>query len=198
MQTETLENYLAVDSVIDWRTDAVQEAARKITVGLDSELEKAKVLFEWVRDTIPHSCDAGREEVTCSASEVLAAGTGICYAKAHLLAALLRASDIPAGLCYQVDYDERHTSESKLTLHGLNGIYLKSLDKWIRVDPRGNKNGVNAQFDVERESLAFPELEFWDNYIYAAPLPQVVRELQTWPTLSQLWPHLPTPEGTER
>lgn len=27
-------------------------------------------------------------------------GSGICYAKSHLLAALLRANKIPAGFCY--------------------------------------------------------------------------------------------------
>jgi len=43
-----------------------------------------------------------RDVVTCSASEVLREGTGICFAKSHLLAALLRAVGIPAGLCYQV------------------------------------------------------------------------------------------------
>lgn len=53
-------------------------------------------------------------------------------------------------------------------------------------------------FDAECESRAFPELDFWDSRIYAAPLPQVVQSLQSWPTLSQLWPHLPVPDGTER
>jgi len=35
--------------------------------------------------------------VTCKASDVLIYGTGYCYAKSHLLAALLRANAIPAG-----------------------------------------------------------------------------------------------------
>ena len=193
MQTEPIENYLVADSVIDWHDNAIREVAHQITAGLTDNCAKAKAVFEWVRDQIPHSSDARREEITCSASQVLAVGTGICYAKAHLLAALCRASGIPAGFCYQVYYEECHVSESKIALHGLNAVYLESFDKWIRVDPRGNKETVNAQFDTNRECLAFPDLDFLNDYVYAAPLPQVVRELRSWPTRAELWPHLPTP-----
>ena len=45
--------------------------------------------------------DAGDLRVTWRASDVLEQRTGICYAKAHALAALLRAEDIPTALCYQ-------------------------------------------------------------------------------------------------
>lgn len=31
----------------------------------------------------------------------------------------------------------------------------KSLNKWIRLDARGNKEGVDAQFDLEQEKLSF-------------------------------------------
>ena len=191
MNIENFDCYLNSDAVIDWRNPDVSCTAQEITAGLDSDVEKAKALFEWVRDTIPHTNDAGREEVTCTASEVLSVGTGICYAKAHLLAAFLRAVGIPAGFCYQVYYEDLHVSESKMALHGLNAIYLGSLSKWIRVDPRGNKTGVSAQFDTETEQLAFPELESLDDCIYADPLPSVVHALRTWPTKTSLWPNLP-------
>ena len=193
MQTEPIENYLVADSEVDWHDNTIREVAHQITASLTDDSAKAKALFEWVRDQIPHSFDARREEVTCSASQVLAIGTGICYAKAHLLAALCRANGIPAGFCYQVYYEECHVSESKIALHGLNAVYLESLDKWIRVDPRGNREAVNAQFDTNREHLAFPDLDFLNDCVYAAPLPQVVRELRRWPTQAELWPHLPTP-----
>ena len=194
MDIENLNCYLRSDEVIDWRDLDVSRTAQEITAGLDSDVDKAKALFEWVRDTIPHTNDASHEKVTCTASEVLSVGTGICYAKAHLLTAFLRAVGIPAGFCYQVYYEDLHISESKMALHGLNAIYLQSLDKWIRVDPRGNKEGVSAQFDTETEHLAFPELEFLDSHIYAAPLPIVVHALRTWTTKTSLWPHLPSVE----
>ncbi len=60
--------------------------------------------FEFVRDEVRHSWDFKENPVTCHASEVLRHRTGYCYAKTHLLAALLRANRIPAGLCYQRDW----------------------------------------------------------------------------------------------
>ena len=46
-----------------------------------TDLSRGRRLYEWVRDEIPHSKDAGHEIVTCRASEVLRHRTGICYAK---------------------------------------------------------------------------------------------------------------------
>lgn len=62
-----------------------------------SEIEKAKTAFEFVRDEISHSWDIQSTIVTCKASEVLQ----YSYAKANLLAALLRSQGIPTGFCYQ-------------------------------------------------------------------------------------------------
>ena len=53
------------------------------------EVSCARRTFTWVRDEIQHSVDFRRDEVTCRASDVLAARTGFCYSKSHLLAALL-------------------------------------------------------------------------------------------------------------
>jgi transglutaminase-like putative cysteine protease len=192
-ETSALSDYLQADAVVDADHHSIRKSASHLTLGLASDIDKARALFEWVRDTIPHTRDVGREEVTCAASQVLSVGTGICYAKAHLLAALLRARGIPAGFCYQVYQEELHASSSGMALHGLNGIYLQSLQRWVRADCRGNTDGNDAQFSTDAERLAFPTLEFLDNRIYARPLPHVVQALQSWPTRSLLWPHLPSP-----
>lgn len=47
------------------------------------------------------------------------------------------------------------TSDKGYCIHALNAVYLTSVRKWIRLDARGNKEGVNAQFSIERERLAF-------------------------------------------
>lgn len=92
--------------------------------------------------------------ITCTASEVLKAGHGICFAKSHLLAAILRCKSIPTGFCYQkILVDEK--TRPVLVYHGLNGVYMRELKKWIRLDARGNVNGVNAQFSIEMEQLAY-------------------------------------------
>jgi transglutaminase-like putative cysteine protease len=130
-------------------------------------------MFHYVRDDIAHVADAADSRVTLMASEVLREGVGICYAKAHLLAALLRAQNIPAGFCYQ----------RIGVLHGLNAVYLAGLDRWIRLDARGNKNGADAHFSLEDERLAWPidpakgEIDF--PTVYTAPSPAVVETLSS-------------------
>ncbi len=112
----------------------------------------AESCFIFVRDKISHSWDSQQNPVTCRASSVLEQGTGYCYAKSHLLAALLRANSIPAGLCYQrltIDHDR-----PPFCLHGLVAVYLKDYG-WYRIDPRGNKPGVEAAFCPPLEKLAF-------------------------------------------
>ena len=170
-ETENIKKYLEESQVIDWGNPFILAKVNNLTRNLKSEIEKAKILFEWVRDEIPHSKDIGADIVTCEASQVLKNGTGICYAKSHLLAAMLRVVQIPTGFCYQLlCMDPPYTGHC---LHGLNGIYLHSLNKWIRVDARGNTNGVNAQFGIDEEQLAFPmdpnKGEFIYDTIFASP-----------------------------
>ncbi len=101
-ESSKLSDYLVADEIVDSQHPAVQTKAQTIVAGVASDIEKARLLFEWVRNEIPHSKDIASDAVTCSASEVLRAVTGICYAKSHLLAAFLRGVGIPAGFCYQV------------------------------------------------------------------------------------------------
>jgi transglutaminase-like putative cysteine protease len=116
--------------------------------------ELARAAFAFVRDAIPHAWDIQARVVTLSAADVLRERTGICYAKSHLLAALLRARGIPSGFSYQ-RLTILDTPESGFCVHALNTIYLDAHRRWIRVDARGNKPGVDAQFSVEHEQLAF-------------------------------------------
>jgi transglutaminase-like putative cysteine protease len=129
--------------------------------------------------------------VTCAASEVLASGTGYCYAKSHLLAALLRANGIPAGFCYQrLSIDD---AGARYSLHGLNAAHLPQCG-WYRLDSRGNKPGVNAQFSPPIEQLAFHvnfpgEKDFPE--ILPDPLPMVVTALRAYSTWDALCKNLP-------
>ncbi len=189
-----LSDYLASTEVINWRNTAVAKKSAELAAGISDELALIKTLFEWVRDTIPHTADINGTIVTCSATEVLEAGTGICYAKSHLLAALLRAQNIPCGFCYQLLCLEDETSEK--FLHGLNGVYLPSLKHWIRLDPRGNTGQCNAQFSVAEEQLAYIDNPAWGECLYpevfAEPVAGVVQALQRYERREDLWENLPT------
>lgn len=146
------QRYLGASRHIDFAHPEVRAAARRLATRGGSQRDIARACFEFVRDEIAHSADVRRGPVTCSASSVLRNGVGFCYAKSHLLAALLRANGIPAGLCYQrlATDDPR----APYCLHGLNAVYLEEFG-WYRIDPRGNKPGVDARFDPPREALAF-------------------------------------------
>jgi len=193
-ESDDLNDYLVSDAIIDWQTPAVRQKALELAWPLSDEVAKARCLYEWVRDAISHSTDAGLDIVTCTASDVLRQGTGICFAKSHLLAALLRAVNIPAGFCYQV-LRRNPPVDNEPVLHGFNAIYLASLDRWIRVDARGNTNGINAQFGIKKEQLAFAMDPSADEFIYqtifAAPVDSVVDRLKMYQSRTELWLDLP-------
>jgi transglutaminase-like putative cysteine protease len=193
-ESDDISEYLVSDAIVDWQTPAVRQKAQELTRSLSDEVAKARCLYEWVRDSISHSADAGLDIVTCTASEVLHHGTGICFAKSHLLAALLRAANIPAGFCYQVLCLDAPV-DNEPVLHGLNALYLATLDRWIRVDARGNTNGINAQFNLKKEQLAFAMDPLADEFIYeaifAAPVNSVVNRLKMYKSRSELWLDLP-------
>lgn len=83
-----------------------------------------------------------------------------------------------------------------LIYHGLNGVYIDKYKKWIRIDARGNKEGVNAQFSLDKEQLAFPirvEKGEEDGFIiYPNPDKKILERLKKYRTRSELWNNLPT------
>lgn len=192
---DEIKKYLKADDVIDYGNKAIAEIADTLFQESNSELEFIKKAYEFVRDHISHSADINQDILTCTASEVLSAGHGICFAKSHLLAAILRCKSVPAGFCYQKLILDDETAPV-LIYHGLNGVYIKEYQKWIRLDARGNKEGVNAQFSVEKEQLAFPvrrEKGEEDNFVvYPDPDMQVLEKLRKYKTRTELWDDLPT------
>ncbi|MEU6354836.1 transglutaminase domain-containing protein [Streptomyces sp. NPDC047072] len=181
--TPDLSAYLVADEVIDHEHPTVREVAARLAREAEDSYAYARLAFEFVRDAIPHSQDSGDLRVTWRASDVLEQRTGICYAKAHALAALLRAEDIPTALCYQ-QFD---------VVHGL--IAVRFNGAWHRQDPRGNKPGVNAQFSLDGEQLAFvPDIEAGERdcpELYAEPHPAVLGVLKAAVDRPHLWETLP-------
>lgn len=182
--------YLQATEVIDWQDSNILELAKNLASECQSQEAIAKTCFEWVRDRIEHTVDYQRTQITCRASEVLGYKTGFCYGKSHLLAALLRANQIPAGFCYQ-----RLSINGESTpycLHGFNAVYLPEIG-WYRMDARGNCQDIDAQFTPPQEQLAYRiapgEVEF--KTIFAEPLAVVVKALQTYRTLEEIGENLP-------
>ncbi len=192
-----MQKYLATSRYIDWDHPGILKMAKNLSRGKTADEEIAESCFIFVRDEIKHSSDYKLNPITIKASDVLNFGTGYCYAKSHLLAALLRANSIPAGLCYQ-----RLTIENDsppFCLHGLNAIYLKKYG-WYRVDARGNKEGVDAQFCPPHEQLAYPIVNNGEcdlQGVWPEPLSIVVDVLEKYTSYKEVLENLPDIEILE-
>jgi len=179
-----MDPFLRATAVLDFGDPAVAALAAELRAG--DPVETGRRAYEWVRDRILHTADHPSDDITCAASEVLRAGTGLCYAKSHLLGALLRANGIPAALAYQ-----RVRSGDGFVLHALVACQLPA-HGWYLCDPRGNKAGIDARFTPPEERLAFagPDVVRVPGF-FPDPLPAVVEALRRHRTFAEISAHLP-------
>ena len=173
--------YLERTEYVDYDEPGVKNLAERLKTESQDEISLIRNAYYYVRDEIKHSWDVQDRRVTISAGDTLREGVGICWAKANLLAALLRANGIPAGFSYQ-RLTLGDTPDTGFCIHAMNTVYVARLDKWIRLDARGNKDGVHAEFSTEEEQLAFEiksegEIDYHDNHSYPDQgLMKVLRE----------------------
>ena len=161
--------FLAETKTIDYNNPIIQELVNELKLISKSRMDYIENAYRFVRDKIPHSWDIKSEIVSRCASDVLINRTGICWTKSCLLAALLRANRIPSGISYQYLTRADEDDSEGYIIHALNTVFISELNKWIRLDARGNKENVHAEFSLEEERLAFPirsqlgEIDYMDN-----------------------------------
>ena len=188
----TVTRFLAEDPYVNFSHPLIQKKARELFSDVTSEVEKARAAYLFVRDEIPHSFDIRSDIITAKAADVLFHKTGICHAKANLLAALLRSQNIPAGFCFQhvtlADYESLG-----YCVHCFNAVFLE--DHWIKLDARGNTRGIDAQFSLETPKLAFRNRSGYDEYfwpgIFAAPHSPTMRMLEKASSLQDIIDNIP-------
>lgn len=162
-------DYLSETECIDYNNSVIQEKVKEFKLNSDSQLKYIENAYKFVRDEISHSWDIKSEVVSRKASEVLINRTGICWTKSSLLAALLRANGIPSGFSYQFLTRADDNADEGYIIHALNTVFISELNKWIRLDARGNKESVHADFCLDEEKLAFSirselgEVDYRDN-----------------------------------
>lgn len=185
------EKYLKQSEYIDYSNPNIQNLAKQLAKNCKNDEQIAKNCFLYVRDEIKHSGDVKAKITTIKASEVLEYKTGWCYTKAFLLAALLRANNIPTALCYQ-RLSCGEYKDDIFCLHGLNAVYLKEYG-WYKLDPRGNKEGVKAEFNPPLEQLAFnlEENEFTLASLYDKPLDEVIKSLEKYKNYDEIIDNFP-------
>ena len=184
--------FLEEDLYIDFSLAVIQDKARELFYGIHNDIEKAKTAYEYVRDKIPHTFDIRADIITAKASDVLIYNTGICHAKANLLAALLRSQKIPAGFCFQ-HLTLADDDSLGYCVHCYNAVFLEN--HWMKVDARGNTNGINAQFYLTEPQLAFSVRNQYDEYfwegIYSKPHSATMLMLENANSLQDIIDNIP-------
>lgn len=195
LESSDLRDYLKeIPPYITFKTPLVAEKIQEIKKETQEQYIRAKLAFDFVRDEIHHSFDGDGGNVSVGAEDTLKNKEGICFAKSHLLAALLRGMKIPVGFCYQKVL-KKSSPDSGYTLHGLNAVYLGHIG-WFRVDPRGNKPGVESSFTTIEEKLAYkirPELGEEDSFfVFKEPLSSVIISMEGSKTIQDLFEGRPS------
>lgn len=186
-----MDDFLRATPVVDCDHPEVRARAAALRGERNDPTVIAGSCFEWVRDEIRHARDTGYTGVPCSASETLLAGAGFCYAKSHLLAALLRANGIPAGFCYQ--RLSRDGSGAPFMLHALNAVRLPGLG-WYRIDARGDRACIRSFFTPPFERLAYTVGMTGESNlpeVWSEPLPNVIAALRQASSAAELYDNLP-------
>lgn len=122
-ESDNFQEYLKKSEVLDYDHKLITDKCNELKKGTEGEINLINTIYEFVRDEIHHSGDIGEIRVTCKVSEVLEFEHGICCAKAHLFAAMLRFFGIPTGFCYQKLCSSQFPDVK--VLHGLNAVYIK-------------------------------------------------------------------------
>lgn len=103
-ESKNFDDYLLELNEVDYSNPIIRAKSNELFNPLQTEIEKVKIAYEFVRDEISHTWDAQSKQVTCNASEVLTFKEGICYAKSNLLVIPLFSNrislfiKIPSGL----------------------------------------------------------------------------------------------------
>jgi len=147
MTLKNLEEYLKPTYYIDSDSEIVIEIANKVTKNLDSDIEKAKALYYWVRDDINYETNVSftTRKKHYKASHAITKKRGWCVQKAIALAALGRVINVPTRLHFA---DIRNHAAGKKIIklmktdvfifHGYAELFLDG--KWLKVTPAFNKS----------------------------------------------------------
>lgn len=109
----------------------------------------ARAAYHFARDEVAHSVDVQDPRVPCAPRRSCAIASAFASPSPTCWPPYCVRAESRRGLCYQ-----RLGGDGSFTLHGLVAVHLDGV--WHRQDPRGNKPGVDAQFSLGPERLAWP------------------------------------------
>lgn len=127
--------YLKPEPGIESDTGLIKGLAQKLTVGSNTQLEKARKLFHYVNSNLEYQ---RIDEDTHSAVRTLQIGKGVCEDFSLVYIALCRASGIPARLVrgYRFSVSDLNSGETDLKRFAHAWVEVKlPAEGWITVEP---------------------------------------------------------------
>lgn len=157
-----LQDYLRETDLINFSAPNIQALVKQLksqAKNQNDEIELSTIVYKFVRDKIDHAMDNSEKFDNCKptlkASDVLENNGAYCFSKINLMAALLRALHIPCGFSDQLLILDEEKPQHKI-LHCVAAVYLKSLKKWVRLDPRGGETAKNDLSSLaDKDILAY-------------------------------------------
>ncbi|AMK14972.1 transglutaminase domain-containing protein [Methanobrevibacter olleyae] len=131
---EDLKKYLSSSKNCQVNNKAIKDLAKTLTSSLKTNYEKAKKLFNWVRDNIQYTKYRNTRK---GAVKTLQTKKGNCVDQSHLLIALSRASGIPARY---VKGTNCKFSNGYVSGHIWTQMYIGN--KWIVADTTSSRNSL--------------------------------------------------------
>ncbi|MDI9623616.1 MAG: pseudomurein-binding repeat-containing protein [Methanothermobacter sp.] len=133
-QNNELSQYLVATANCQVNDPSIKSLATQLTAGLTSAWDKARAIFNWVRDNISYSF---YYNTRYGAVGTLKYRTGNCCDQAHLVVALARAAGLPAryvhGIC---------TFSTGTYGHVWAQIYINGA--WYNADATSSKNSLGV------------------------------------------------------
>lgn len=175
-----LAEFLEENEVVDFSNAQIQEVVKSLKS--DSEIEFVKKALSFVAKEVSYAGDESlkAQKPALKASEVLANKNAFCFGKAALLAAILRANNIPCGFADQLLTLDENKPEKKI-IHTMNLVYFKEQNKWLRLDARYfDEAKISAALDNMKDLIAYvaeDRLGEIDDFGSYANLPQEATQL---------------------
>ena len=133
--TSDVNRFLVPTKHVESNDQEIVSLASEITEGANSDMDKAKKIYEWVVTNIKYDYGKYAKQLNKNfdndygAVNTLKTRTGVCYDYSTLVAALGRA----AGMQVKV-VKGNYKSSYREELHAWNEIYLSGEDRWINLD----------------------------------------------------------------
>lgn len=178
-----MEKYLLPTNFLDSDHPDISNLVKGLTEPTDSDSEKAKKIFYFVRDSIHYDMYAvSNLGDDYKASSILKAGRGYCVQKAIILAAMGRAVGIPSRLLLVAIRNHKSPAEALEVMktdiffpHIYNQFYINS--NWINVAATFDRSicerinvpwvefdGVNDAILPAQDNEGNPYIEYVDRY----------------------------------